>query len=152
MRENTEQDKEEFCKVTVCHLCKFWKNRMHRLHKQRSIITKALVPVCGWYGNCYIIRTDNQPLGDMFLKWPRWVHLIIRVNKCYTFGIKENIIRKWLQILFSGNISHQRYQRYNNKTAEEIHAQCKLSIRTILKTSRNAETRKPIWTCEEQNC
>ena len=58
------------------------------------------------------------------------------INRCY---------RKWLQIPISGNITHlslpEKMLGYNIKTAQNIQAQCKLSVCTILKTSRNEEVR-----------
>ena len=53
--------------------------------------------------------------------------------------------RKWLQIPISGNITHLNLTKkmlgYNIKTVQNIHAQCKLSVCRILKTSRNEEVR-----------
>ena len=53
--------------------------------------------------------------------------------------------RKLLQIPISGNITHlslpKKMLGYNLKTAQNIHAQCKFSVRRILKTSQNEEVR-----------
>lgn len=51
---------------------------------------------------------------------------------------------KEVQIIINGNISHFKLPKkmVGCKTAQEIHAQCKLSIRRILKKSRNEETKK----------
>ena len=64
--------------------------------------------------------------------------------------IKQNIepaiskyIQKWLQISISGNITHlklpESYLEIDFCSASDIYLQCKLSVRRILKTSKNSD-------------
>ena len=36
------------------------------------------------------LERDNQLLYNVFLKWSTWVDFIIRVDKCYTYGMKTS--------------------------------------------------------------
>ena len=36
------------------------------------------------------LERDNQLLCNAFLKWSTWADLIIRVDKCHTFGMKKS--------------------------------------------------------------
>ena len=35
------------------------------------------------------LEEDNQLLCNVFSKWTTWADLIIRIDKCHTFGIKK---------------------------------------------------------------
>ena len=35
------------------------------------------------------LEKDNQLLCNAFIKWTTWANLIIRVDKCHTFGIRK---------------------------------------------------------------
>ena len=54
-----------------------------------------------------------------------------------------SIIRKWLHISISGNITHLKlpksYLGIDFCSASDIYLQCKLSVRRILKTSKNSD-------------
>ena len=39
------------------------------------------------------LERDNHLLCNAFLKWPTWADLIIRVDKCHTFGMKTSKIK-----------------------------------------------------------
>ena len=86
--------------------------------------------------------------NDVFSK-PKWCFSVYNISKtCVAENIDNEInryYRKWLQIPISGNITHlslpKKMLGYNIKTAQNIHAQCKLSVRRILKMSRNEEVR-----------
>ena len=77
----------------------------------------------------------------------RWRLSIYDISETW---IKQNIdhiiskyIRKWLQIPVSGNITHLKLPKsdlgIDFSSASDIHLQCKLSVRRILKSSKNSD-------------
>ena len=51
------------------------------------------------------LQEDNQLLCNVFTKWTTWADLIIRVDKCHTFGMKKSATAS---IQYTPNIIVQR--------------------------------------------
>ena len=79
------------------------------------------------------------------LKWRFLTYNISEIWVAENINNEVNRYRKWLQVPISANITHlslpKKMLSFNIKTAQQIQAQCKLSVRRILKTSRNEEIR-----------
>ena len=105
----------------------------------------------------YILVIDKLPLKcrskidivqQYVLSKLTWRFLTYNISEIW---VAENInnevnrYRKWLQVPISANITHlslpKKMLSFNIKTAQQIQAQCKFSVRRILKTSRNEEIR-----------
>ena len=86
--------------------------------------------------------------NDMFSKL-RWRFSIYNISETLVAENIDNEInryyRTWLQIPISSNITDlslpKKMLGFNIKTAQQIQAQCKLSVCRILKTSQNEEIR-----------
>ena len=86
--------------------------------------------------------------NDMFSKL-RWRFSIYNISETWVAENIDNEInryyRTWLQIPISSNITDlslpKKMLGFNIKTAQQIQAQCKLSVRRIFKTSRNEKIR-----------
>ena len=98
----------------------------------------------------YILTIDKLPLKcrskiDIIQRYVfsklKWHFSIYNISETWVAENKDNEInryyRKWLQIPISGNITHlslpKKMLGFNIKTAQQIQAQCKLSVRRILK-------------------
>ena len=107
----------------------------------------------------YLEITDRLPLHPLQkieicqrfifskLKWQFSIYNLTETWVTETLDIKfSKFYRRWLQIPVSGNVSHFSLPRsklgFEIKTLKQIYNECKVSNRSILKCSLNAEAQK----------
>ena len=57
------------------------------------------------------LESDNQLLLNLFTKWVNWADLIIRIDKCHTFGMKK---------LSSKSMQYEPYLRLSNQRVPPV--------------------------------